>query len=128
MLCKIYHRSAGRPPYFGRATFQTNARVLDNSLNNSQISDATLRQLARRRQTSGDSSLPRVRDYFRAHFAGTVQIGRELSRRELTVELKMSILPVAEALRRPTNEGIVETQPRAGMRVRAPSAEDMREA
>ena len=39
----------------------------------------------------------------------------------------MSILPVAEALQRLQNEGIVESQPRVGTRVRMPTAADIRE-
>jgi GntR family transcriptional regulator, rspAB operon transcriptional repressor len=58
---------------------------------------------------------------------GMVPIGGELSRRKLAVELGMSILPVSEALQRLQNEGIVETQPRVGTRVRIPTAIDVRE-
>lgn len=58
---------------------------------------------------------------------GVVPIGGELSRRRLAVELGMSILPVSEALQRLQNEGIVETQPRVGTRVRIPTAADIRE-
>ncbi|HVV47802.1 MAG TPA: GntR family transcriptional regulator [Bryobacteraceae bacterium] len=58
---------------------------------------------------------------------GAVPVGGELSRRRLAAELGMSILPVAEALQRLQNEGIVETQPRVGTRVRVPTASDVRE-
>jgi DNA-binding GntR family transcriptional regulator len=58
---------------------------------------------------------------------GTVPIGGELSRRKLAVELGMSILPVSEALQRLQNEGIVESQPRVGTRVRVPTGTDVRE-
>jgi len=58
---------------------------------------------------------------------GMVPMGGELSRRKLAVELGMSILPVSEALQRLQNEGIVETQPRVGTRVRIPTAADVRE-
>lgn len=58
---------------------------------------------------------------------GTVPIGGELSRRKLAIELGMSILPVSEALQRLQNEGIVETQPRVGTRVRVPTSTDVRE-
>lgn len=54
-------------------------------------------------------------------------MGGELSRRRLAAELGMSILPVAEALQRLQNEGIVESQPRVGTRVRVPTANDVRE-
>jgi len=39
----------------------------------------------------------------------------------------MSILPVSEALQRLQNEGIVESQPRVGTRVRVPTGTDVRE-
>jgi DNA-binding GntR family transcriptional regulator len=58
---------------------------------------------------------------------GAVPVGGELSRRRLAAELGMSILPVAEALQRLQNEGIVESQPRVGTRVRVPTADDVRE-
>jgi DNA-binding GntR family transcriptional regulator len=58
---------------------------------------------------------------------GAVPLGGELSRRRLAAELGMSILPVAEALQRLQNEGIVETQPRVGTRVRVPTPADVRE-
>ncbi|HVW07947.1 MAG TPA: GntR family transcriptional regulator [Bryobacteraceae bacterium] len=58
---------------------------------------------------------------------GAVPMGGELSRRRLAAELGMSILPVAEALQRLQNEGIVETQPRVGTRVRVPTPTDVRE-
>ena len=58
---------------------------------------------------------------------GAAPIGGELSRRKLAVELGMSILPVSEALQRLQNEGIVESQPRVGTRVRVPTAADVRE-
>jgi len=58
---------------------------------------------------------------------GTVPLGGELSRRKLAIELGMSILPVSEALQRLQNEGIVESQPRVGTRVRVPTSADVRE-
>ena len=58
---------------------------------------------------------------------GVVPVGGELSRRKLAVELGMSILPVAEALQRLQNEGIFESQPRVGTRVRVPTAADVRD-
>jgi len=58
---------------------------------------------------------------------GAVPVGGELSRRRLAAELGMSILPVAEALQRLQNEGIVETQSRVGTRVRVPTPADVRE-
>src|SRR5688572_29286535 len=57
---------------------------------------------------------------------GEIGLGQVISRRKLAVELKMSFLPVSEALLRLESEGLLESRPRAGTRVRIPSAEDVR--
>ncbi|HLG59230.1 MAG TPA: GntR family transcriptional regulator [Vicinamibacterales bacterium] len=57
---------------------------------------------------------------------GFLQPGQPLSRRRLAVELKMSIVPVNEALQRLEVEGLLESRPRAGTRVRIPSEEAVR--
>jgi DNA-binding GntR family transcriptional regulator len=49
-----------------------------------------------------------------------------ISRRKLAAELGMSFLPVSEALLRLEFEGLLESRPRAGTRVRIPSREDVR--
>src|SRR5436309_6853185 len=53
-------------------------------------------------------------------------IGQSVSRRKLAAELGMSFLPVSEALLRLEFEGLLESRPRAGTRVRIPSREDVR--
>ena len=58
---------------------------------------------------------------------GELPLGAILSRRRLTTDLGMSLLPVAEALQRLENDGLVESKPRVGTRVRIPSAQDIRE-
>jgi DNA-binding GntR family transcriptional regulator len=57
--------------------------------------------------------------------SGTIGLGQVISRRKLAVELRMSFLPVSEALLRLEVEGLLESRPRAGTRVRIPSAEDV---
>lgn len=57
---------------------------------------------------------------------GEFPIGDVISRRRLAVELGMSILPVSEALQRLEFEGLLESRPRAGTRVRIPTEEDVR--
>jgi DNA-binding GntR family transcriptional regulator len=57
---------------------------------------------------------------------GEIVLGQVISRRKLAVELSMSFLPVSEALLRLEFEGLVESRPRAGTRVRIPSAEDVK--
>jgi DNA-binding GntR family transcriptional regulator len=56
---------------------------------------------------------------------GEVAIGEVLSRRKLASELGMSLLPVSEAMMRLEFEGLLESRPRAGTRVRIPSREDV---
>jgi DNA-binding GntR family transcriptional regulator len=57
---------------------------------------------------------------------GTVGLGEAISRRKLAAELGMSFLPVSMALLRLEFEGLLESRPRAGTRVRIPSREDVR--
>src|SRR3981081_2515267 len=57
---------------------------------------------------------------------GEVAIGQVISRRKIAAELGMSFLPVSEALLRLEFEGLLESRPRAGTRVRIPSREDVR--
>jgi DNA-binding GntR family transcriptional regulator len=57
---------------------------------------------------------------------GEVKLGQVISRRKLAAEMGMSFLPVSEALLRLEVEGLLESRPRAGTRVRIPSREDVR--
>src|SRR5512144_749112 len=57
---------------------------------------------------------------------GDIVLGQVISRRKLAAELGMSFLPVSEALLRLEVEGLLESRPRAGTRVRIPSADDVR--
>jgi DNA-binding GntR family transcriptional regulator len=56
---------------------------------------------------------------------GELAIGQIISRRKLAAELGMSLLPVSEALIRLQHEGLLESQPRVGTRVRIPTAPDV---
>lgn len=53
--------------------------------------------------------------------------GTPLSRRRIALDLGMSVIPVADALRRLEEDGLVESRPRAGTRVRVPGVEAVRE-
>jgi DNA-binding GntR family transcriptional regulator len=57
---------------------------------------------------------------------GKVGLGQVISRRKIAAELGMSFLPVSIALLRLEFEGLLESRPRAGTRVRIPSPEDVR--
>ena len=58
---------------------------------------------------------------------GQVPMGGVISRRQLAEELGMSFLPVTEAVQRLETEGLVESKPRVGTRVRIPTPNDIRE-
>jgi DNA-binding GntR family transcriptional regulator len=57
---------------------------------------------------------------------GDIGLGQVVSRRKLAAELNMSFLPVSEALLRLEFEGLLESRPRAGTRVRIPSPDDVK--
>jgi DNA-binding GntR family transcriptional regulator len=57
---------------------------------------------------------------------GELPIGRVISRRKIATEFGMSMLPVSEALQRLEFEGLLESRPRAGTRVKVPTEEDVR--
>ncbi len=56
---------------------------------------------------------------------GQIGLGQVVSRRKLAAELGMSFLPITEALLRLEFEGLLESRPRAGTRVRIPSYSDV---
>lgn len=56
---------------------------------------------------------------------GELPVGAALSRRKLAEELDISVLPVMEALQRLEREGLVESKPRVGTRVRIPTRQDV---
>lgn len=58
---------------------------------------------------------------------GEIGLGQPISRRNLAEEFGMSFVPVAEAIQRLESEGMLETLPRVGTRVRVPTANDVRD-
>ena len=56
---------------------------------------------------------------------GELPVGVALSRRQLAAELGVSVPPVTEALQQLEIEGLVESAPRVGTRVRVPTREDV---
>jgi DNA-binding GntR family transcriptional regulator len=56
---------------------------------------------------------------------GDLPVGRSLSRRKLAGELNISVPPVSEALQRLERDGLVESRPRVGTRVRVPTRQDV---
>jgi DNA-binding GntR family transcriptional regulator len=58
---------------------------------------------------------------------GRYPLGAPLSRRQLAKELRMSFLPVSEAVQRLEIDGLLESKPRVGTRVRIPTRQDILE-
>src|SRR5712671_4413078 len=80
------------------------------------------------RESAGPSSLAAEAYEFvkQRILRGDLAMGQVISRRKIAAELGMSFLPVSEALLRLEFEGLLESRPRAGTRVRMPSREDVR--
>ncbi|MBM4027363.1 MAG: GntR family transcriptional regulator, partial [Planctomycetes bacterium] len=64
-----------------------------------------------------------IRDHI---LSGTFPPGAVLSRRRLADKFGMSFLPISEALQRLESDGLVESRPRVGTRVRTPTPEEVR--
>jgi DNA-binding GntR family transcriptional regulator len=58
---------------------------------------------------------------------GEYPLGSALSRRKLGTEFGMSFLPISDAIKRLEQEGLIESRPRVGTRVRIPSMQDLRD-
>jgi DNA-binding GntR family transcriptional regulator len=58
---------------------------------------------------------------------GDLSVGAKLPRRKLAAELRVSPVPVMDALQRLEHEGLVESRSRVGTRVRVPTSEDIRD-
>jgi DNA-binding GntR family transcriptional regulator len=56
---------------------------------------------------------------------GDLAVGEALSRRKLAFELSISVPPITEALQRLEREGLLESKPRVGTRVRVPTPQDV---
>src|SRR5215471_429113 len=57
---------------------------------------------------------------------GSLPAGSVLSRRKLAEQFGMSLVPVAQALQRLEIEGLLESRPRAGTRVKVPTPDEIR--
>jgi len=64
----------------------------------------------------------RIRDQI---LKGDLAVGTVLSRRKLAQALKISVPPVTEALLQLESEGLIESKPRVGTRVRIPTRADV---
>lgn len=75
------------------------------------------------REPLADQAYFLIRDHI---LNGTFPPGAVLSRRKLASQFGMSFLPISEALQRLESEGLVESRPRVGTRVRTPTPEEVR--
>jgi DNA-binding GntR family transcriptional regulator len=77
---------------------------------------------------AGAASLSR-QAYFeirRSILNGSYPLGSPISRRKIAQSLGMSVVPVSDALQKLEAEGLVESWPRVGTRVRIPTLQDVR--
>jgi GntR family transcriptional regulator, rspAB operon transcriptional repressor len=74
------------------------------------------------RQSQADRAYVEIRNSI---LKGSLPVGVALSRRKLAAELKVSVPPVTEALLRLESEGLVESKPRVGTRVRIPTRQEV---
>jgi GntR family transcriptional regulator, rspAB operon transcriptional repressor len=77
------------------------------------------------RESLSNRAYQQIRDEI---LSGDLSIGDVLSRRRLAKRLNMSFLPITEALKCLETEGLVESRPRIGTRVRVPSEQDIRDS
>jgi GntR family transcriptional regulator, rspAB operon transcriptional repressor len=77
-----------------------------------------------RTKSLSDSAYDQLRNEI---LSGELAVGDVLSRRRLAARLKMSFLPITEALKRLETEGLVESRPRIGTRVRIPDEQSIRD-
>jgi DNA-binding GntR family transcriptional regulator len=82
------------------------------------------RRAAKSSATLADKAYEQIRDKI---LRGEYPLGSALPRRKLATALGMSFLPVSEALQRLEHDGLVESKPRVGTRVRVPSRKDVLE-
>jgi len=96
------------------------------------ISKSELRKPVRtptRLDKAGESLSSRAYQQIRDEILrGDLSIGDVLSRRPLAKRLNMSFLPITEALKCLETEGLVESRPRIGTRVRVPNEQDIRDS
>jgi DNA-binding GntR family transcriptional regulator len=83
-------------------------RALDNNIENEELSEQAYRF---------------VRDRI---LKGEYTFGTVISRRDLAQELRMSLVPVNDAMSRLENEYLIENTPRVGTKVKIPTPQDIR--
>jgi DNA-binding GntR family transcriptional regulator len=77
---------------------------------------------SRSTESLSESAYQLIRDKI---LRGQYPLGAALSRRQIAKELRMSFVPISEALQHLEIDGLVESKPRVGTRVRVPTREDI---
>ena len=96
-------------------------------MNNVAVLDKSALNL-RRKKAEGMSLANQAYEQIREEIlSGELAVGDVLSRRRLATRLKMSFLPITEALKRLEAEELVECRPRIGTRVRIPTEQSVRD-
>lgn len=86
--------------------------------------ESSSKRLNVRQKSLYDQAYEQVRNEI---LSGKLAMGDILSRRRLAARFKMSFLPITEALKRLEVEGLVESLPRIGTRVRIPDEQSIRD-
>jgi GntR family transcriptional regulator, rspAB operon transcriptional repressor len=89
--------------------------------------DTTLRKPRRKTQEDGSLAGRAYQLILDQILRGTLPLGAAISRRNLAEEFRMSLFPVSLALQRLEVDGLLESRPRAGTRVKIPSEEEVRD-
>jgi GntR family transcriptional regulator, rspAB operon transcriptional repressor len=90
------------------------------------IPNTTLRKPRARSRLDGslvDQAYQQIRDEI---LRGTLPLGAAVSRRDFAKQFGMSLFPVTVALQRLERDGLLETRPRAGTRVKIPTENEIR--
>ena len=90
-----------------------------------RITARTPTRLDRAEESLSSRAYQQIRDEI---LRGDLSIGDVLSRRRLAKRLNMSFLPITEALKCLETEGLVESRPRIGTRVRVPNEQGIRDS
>jgi len=98
-----------------RNSSSTHARSLLKKVAGARVLGGKLNSLAERAYLE-------IRDKI---LKGDLAVGEALSRRKLASDLGISVPPVMEALQRLEREGLLESKPRVGTRVRVPTSRDV---
>jgi DNA-binding GntR family transcriptional regulator len=128
-------RAGGRRnrSYGAYRSYETSRAILDTPDPTPLISDRHMvKPLSKLASRPRNSSGPRQSQADRAYLEirnsilkGNLPVGVALSRRKLASELHISVPPVTEALLRLESEGLVESKPRVGTRVRIPTRQEV---